>query len=110
MIYPVVSGTVRGPRINGTLLPVGADWNLHRRDGCSELDVQIVIETDDGALVYCYYRGISGTGSGAYVTPRFETSSEKYQWLTRIQAVGRGGGEKHGDGLKVTYSWYVLTE
>ncbi len=29
-------------------------------------------------------------GLDFYVTPRFETSHENYQWLTRIQAVGRG--------------------
>ncbi len=44
-----------------------------------------------------------------YTTPRFETSHEKYQWLTRVQVVGRGGVEQEGDRFKVTYSWYALT-
>lgn len=44
-----------------------------------------------------------------YITPRFETSNEKNQWLTRIQTIGRGSVEPEGDRLKVSYSWYVLT-
>ncbi len=43
-----------------------------------------------------------------YPTPRFETSHEKYQWLNRIQVVGRGSVEPEGDRFKVTYSWYAL--
>lgn len=123
-IHPVVGGTVKGPKLNGKLQPVGADWALIRADNCIELDVRVVIETDDGALIHTYYAGIVDmtkeevdkflagelpTGLRLYVTPRFETSHENYQWLTRIQAVGRGSVEPEGDGLKVTYSWYVLT-
>lgn len=29
-------------------------------------------------------------GLDFYVTPRFETSNEKYQWLTRIQTLAEG--------------------
>src|SRR5579862_9439473 len=32
-VIPITGGTVRGPRINGTLLNGGADWNLTRNDG-----------------------------------------------------------------------------
>ena len=87
------------------------------------MDVRFVIETDDGAFIHTYYSGIVDmtkkqadkflagelpTGLDLYTTPRFETGHEKYQWLTRIQAVGRGTVEAEGDRFKVTYSWYVL--
>jgi hypothetical protein len=124
LIFPIVEGMVKGPRVNGKFRPFGADWGLIRGDNCLELDVRSVIETDDGALIHTYYNGIVDMtkeqvdkimvgeiphGLDFYVTPRFETSNEKYQWLTRIQTVGRGSVEPEGDRLKVSYSWYVLT-
>jgi hypothetical protein len=48
-------------------------------------------------------------GLSMYTTPRFETGHEKYQWLTRIQVVGRGGVEQEGARFKGTHSWYILT-
>jgi DNA-binding NarL/FixJ family response regulator len=48
LIFPVVEGTVKGPKLNGKFRPFGADWELIRADNCFELDVHAVIETDDG--------------------------------------------------------------
>jgi hypothetical protein len=125
LIFPVVGeGSVKGPKINGKIRPFGADWGLVREDNVFELDVRIVIETDDGAFIHTYYRGIVAMtkeevvqflagelpkGLTLYTTPRFETGHPKYQWLTRIQAVARGSLEQEGDRFKVSYSWYVLT-
>ena len=125
LIFPVVGGgTVKGAKLNGKIQPFGADWGLIRPDNCFDLDVRIVIETDDGAFIHTYYRGIMDMtkeevdqflagdlpkGLSIYATPRFETSHEKYQWLTRVQVVARGSAEPEGDRVKVTYSWYVLT-
>ena len=58
LVAPVVEGTVKGSKISGKLLPVGGDWALIRADGCLEIDVRAVIETDDGAFIYTYYKGI----------------------------------------------------
>jgi hypothetical protein len=107
MIYPVKGGTVKGPKINGEVLPGGADWLLMRSDGVSQLDVRVTFCTDDGALIYAYYRGIvkvapdvmermqqgEDVGPSEYyfrTTPAFETGSEKYGWLNQIIAVGVG--------------------
>ena len=124
LVLPVVSGTAKGAKLNGKVVGPAGDWGLIRTDNCFELDVRAVIETDDGAFVYAYYRGVvdmtqdqveqflAGNvpeGLVLYVTPRFETSHEKYQWLNRIQAVGRGTVEPAGDKVRVTYSWYVLS-
>jgi hypothetical protein len=40
-----------------------------------------------------------------YVTPRFETGDERYMWLNRIQAVGKG---IVGEDLSLDYEWYEL--
>ena len=125
-IFPVVGeGTIKGPKLNGRIQPFGADWGVIRADNCFDLDVRIVIETDDGAFIHAEYRGVADMtqeeadqfragelpkGLILYTTPRFENGHENYEWLTRIQAVGRGGVEQDGDRFKVTYSWYVLSD
>ena len=124
MIFPVGGGTAKGPRINGKIRPPGGDWGLLRVDNCFELDIRFVIETDDGAIILAACTGIQALTQAQvdaflageipegradiFVTPRFETSHEDYQWLTCIQTVGRGGVELEDGRLRVTYSWYVL--
>lgn len=95
MVFIVTGGTVEGPNIKGAVLPGGGDWFMMRDDGVAELDVRIAIKTDDNALIYSHYTGLTheqtGDGSRYFViAPTFETSSEKYADLTRIVAVGIG--------------------
>jgi hypothetical protein len=107
MIARVNGGTVEGPKINGTVRDGGGDWLLLRRDGALQLDVRLIIETDDGALIYMTYRGVrhgpaevmARLGRGETVdpseyyfrsTPYFETSSDKYAWMNKIVCVAMG--------------------
>ena len=123
IIFPVEGGTVKGPGIHGKLSAFGSDWGLIRQDNCFELDVRILMETDDGALIHTYYEGIIDMseeqvdtflggaipeGLNIYVTPRFETSHDKYQWMTRIQAAGLGSVGIVNGRIVVSYSWYAL--
>ena len=106
-IFNVKGGTFEGPKVRGEVLPGGGDWFVFRPDGAGELDVRATVRTDDGHLIYTYYRGILNASpevlqriaAGETVdpseyyfrtTPVFETSSEKYGWLNRIVAVGVG--------------------
>ena len=106
-IYYVKGGTFEGPKLKGEVLPGGGDWLLLRPDGAAELDVRATMRTDDGHLIYTYYRGIlnvppevmqrvlqgqTADPSEYYfrTAPVYETSSEKYGWLNRIVAVGVG--------------------
>jgi len=90
-IFYATGGTIKGPKVNGTVLPGGGDWFRMRSDGIGELDVRATFKTDDGALVYTHYKGVLNPTTGYFrTTPRFETSSEKYQWLTKLVAVGVG--------------------
>ncbi len=107
MIFNIKGGTVSGTNIKGDVLPTGADWILLRPDGVGELDVRGTIRTDDGELIYMYYRGILHTTPEVYeriqksesvdpseyyfrTSPILETGSDKYGWLNRIIAVGVG--------------------
>ena len=54
----VAGGRFEGPKLNGNVLPGGADWIIGRPDGSTTLDVRIVLETDDGAAIGMTYRGM----------------------------------------------------
>lgn len=106
-IAEVTGGTFQGPRLNGRILPGGADWILVRSDGVTQLDVRVTLETNDGALIYLSYRGLrhgppevmeklargeTVSPSDYYfrTTPVFETGAPAYLWLNKIIAVGTG--------------------
>lgn len=106
-IARVSGGTFEGPKIRGTIRDGGGDWLLLRNDGALQLDVRLILETDDKQLIYMTYRGIrhgapevmARLNSGQPVepgeyyfrtTPWFETSSDKYGWMNRIVCIGMG--------------------
>ncbi len=111
-IIPIIGGTVRGPKINGTILNLGADWQTVFSDGMAELDTRYAFETDDGAVIeirnFGYRHGspevIAAVGRGEDVDPseyymrthaRLETGDERYTWVNRMLFVGAGGRNKN---------------
>ncbi len=100
-------GTVKGPKISGKILPPAGDWVRVMPSGVLRLDVRLTIETDDGALIYMTYGGVvvgSKEASEALArgevlgengfpyfvtTPQFQTSSPKYDWLNKLQGIGK---------------------
>jgi len=108
-IYYVTGGAFEGPAVRGEVLPGGGDWLILRSDGAGELDVRATLRTDDGHLIYTYYRGIlrgqPDTADFYFRTaPFYETASEKYGWLNRIVAVGVGTVEPH----RVSYNVFEI--
>jgi hypothetical protein len=106
-IFIVKGGQLDGPSIKGEVLPGGGDWATARPDGAVQLDVRATVRTDDGAMVYAYYSGYIADAMNAagrvfagedvplteyyfYTNPLFQTGAEKYEWLNRVVAVGRG--------------------
>jgi hypothetical protein len=121
-IIGITGGTVRGPRLNGIVLPGGADWQIVRDDGVSEINARYSIKADDGALIYIEAPGIREAApaviqrinAGEIVdpseyyfrtTPRLETASEKYAWMGRRLFVCKG--IRHPDGVEIRY--YMIT-
>jgi hypothetical protein len=119
-------GWVRGPRIEGRIISPGGDWLSIMPTGVRRLDVRLLIETDDGALIYMTYNGIYVTSDevaaalarGEVVTdrmvpyfvtaPTFQTASEKYAWLNGVQAVGKMIELKTGDGYYIKYDVFTV--
>jgi hypothetical protein len=93
-IGEVSAARFEGDRFSARLVgAAAADWALARADGIVEIDVRISLQTDDGALVYLTYDGNIDPERGErpiLSMMRFETADERYLWLNRIRAVGKG--------------------
>jgi methyltransferase (TIGR00027 family) len=107
-IVPITGGTMRGPLLKGVVEPnSGADWQVIRPDGFSELDTRYTLRTEQDQLVYVQNVGMRHAppdvmkqlDAGQSVDPglvyfrtmpRFETAAPELQWLTRSVFVGVG--------------------
>ena len=114
-VFTVSSGQFIGDRLRGEVLPqAGSDLLLVRQDGSAQLDVRLILRSDDGALILMTYRGVRHAGeevnarlargepvaaSDYYLrtAPFFETSSSKYAWLNQIVSVA--AGQRQPDGV-----------
>lgn len=105
MTFIAKGGRVKGPRINGEILPGGGDWLMVGSDQIGRVDVRATVRTDDGALIHYTAGGViqippdglERLDAGerlpfeeTYVrtTPRFETADERYAWISGIVVVG----------------------
>jgi len=103
----VPSGRFEGERLSGSVLDGGSDWQTLRGDGATTLDVRLVLESGDGALIGMTYTGIrhgpaevlARIARGETVDPdsyyfrisaTFTTSDARYAWLNRVLAIGVG--------------------
>jgi hypothetical protein len=115
-IVPILGGTVAGPRLAGTILAAGADYQLIRADGYTTLDARYVAEIDGGGTLYIANDGIrfGPPAVMARITrgepvdpaevyfrtvPRFETAEPALRWLTRPLFVGVGA--RHPDRVEL---------
>ncbi len=101
---PIKGGKIAG-EINGNIIDGGADSQIIRANGRTDLSARYVIETNDGELIYIENNGIrqvserfrDRASKGEIIDPEhvyfrtvptFETSSEKYEWLENSLFVG----------------------
>src|ERR1700748_2895995 len=97
-IIPITGGEVKGEKVNGKVLPFGADFQIIRPNELIDLEAKYAFETDDGAVVYVENKGIRfgpvellqklkrgepvDPGLIYFRTvPRCESGAEKYRWL-----------------------------
>jgi len=57
-IIDITGGAVRGPRLTGSVVPGGADWQYVRVDGVIELEARYCIRTGDGTEIAVTNRGL----------------------------------------------------
>lgn len=106
-VIPLLGGTVNGPKLKGTILPGGADFQSVRSDTFTDIQARYVIETEDGDRIYventgirvaapediaALVRGESVDPARVYfrTVPRFETAASSWQWLNQRLFIGTG--------------------
>lgn len=57
-IFPIVGGSIEGPRLSGRVVPGGADYALVRRDGSTFVSAHYVLEAADGTAIYIRNEGL----------------------------------------------------
>lgn len=106
---PCISGTFKGERLSGEMMPGGSDCKLLRDDGVEDLDVRVTLKADDedGTLIFMKGTGIrhgppdvmARLAQGEEVDPslyyfresiRFEAPPGKYEWLNKVLAIATG--------------------
>jgi hypothetical protein len=111
-IIPITGGEVRGEKVNGKVLPFGADFQIIRQSELIEVEAKYAFATDDGAVVYVENKGIrfgpldlllklkrgeSVDSNLIYfrTVPKFETGAEKYRWL--MEHIFVASAARHAD-------------
>lgn len=116
-IIPIIGGTVDGPGIKGEIINGGADWQIVRKDGVTELEAHYQFKADDGAIVYVKNLGVrvatpevaariargEKVESSQYyfrAVPKMETTlTSKYAWINDTIFVCTG--ERMPDAVKI---------
>ncbi len=125
-VIPITGGRFEGPKLRGTVLPLGADWNssMISDQGKRKVDTRYVLQTDSGEMISLSTIGLShrssevlaARDSGERIDPAsyyfrqhlfFETASKKYEWLNSVVAFGIVMSKFQG-GPGVIYDAYYL--
>lgn len=121
-VIPIAGGEFSGPRLSGTVLPGGADWQVVHEDGMASIDTRYTLQADDGALIYVATRGVRHgpaevlrrIAAGEDVDPaqyyfrvsiQYETASTAHGWLNRLVAVASAVRQA----AEVSYDAYAVT-
>ncbi len=106
-VIHITGGRFAGPRLKGIVVPGGADWQVIRPDGVTELTALYELKTDDGTLIHVTNRGLrrgpaevmQRLARGESVDPEsyyfrtvpvFEAPSGTHDWLNRSIFVATG--------------------
>jgi hypothetical protein len=101
-IIPITGGTVKGPRIRGQVLSIGADWNLSRKDGAGSVEAAYYLRTDDGVIIRVVNKGVGVSTPGAqdaepffmFTSPVFEAPAGRYAWMNQSIFVATLGARR----------------
>lgn len=121
-IVEITGGTFKGSGMQGRIVPGGADWQIIRADGFTDIDARYTLETDKGKLIYVSNIGIRHApaeiikrlNAGEVVdqsqiyfraVPKFETGAPELEWL--MKSIFVATGERYPNGVVIRF-WRVL--
>lgn len=71
-VVPITGGTFEGPKVKGTILSGGADYQMGSADGSrTEIEAIYSIKTDDGYYIHVRNRGIIASEKNEQGMPSF---------------------------------------
>lgn len=117
-VIEILGGRVSGAKLEGRILPGGADWQIIRTDGVADIQARYVIETQAGARVLVRSDGLrhgpkgvlEKIAAGEKIDPklyyfrtalRFEASAPELDWLNRAIFIAFGARERLSVSLDV---------
>ena len=103
----ITGGRVYGPRLTGTVMPGGGDWQTILPGGLTKIDTRYALKAADGTVIELTNPGVrvadpkvieqlargEAVDPSAYYfrcTPRFEVAPGAHEWLRRQVFVARG--------------------
>jgi len=106
-VIPILGGDLVGENMRGRIREGGADYQIIRPNGFTELEAKYAIEMDDGAVIYIENIGVRFGPKEALdrirrgepvdpaliyfrSVPRFETGHPTYRWLMESLFIGVG--------------------
>lgn len=108
---PITGGTFEGPRIRGTVLAGGMDWQLERPDRMLDIHADYMMQAEDGTLIHVINKGlISHDPARRYVrtVPWFEVPEGPHAWLNQSVFTGTIGTPPEGKGPAVRITVYRI--
>jgi hypothetical protein len=82
---PITGGSVAGPRMSGTVVPGGWDFQLtYAASGCTQLSAAYFLKADDGTLIHVFNEGLAcSQKEPVFFRPKLEAPKGVHDWLTR---------------------------
>ncbi len=104
---PITGGEVYGPRLTGTVLPGGGDWQVIRKGGLSDIEARYFLKAEYGTVIEVHNPGVRVADEATIeklrigepvpqdsyyfrTQPRFRVADGTHQWLERQVFVARG--------------------
>lgn len=94
---PITGGHFAGPRIRGTVVAGGADWQLQRADNWTVIEADYMMHADDGTLIHVCNVGLTNSrvpgATSRYLrtVPSFEAPIGPHDWLNQAIFIGTIG-------------------
>lgn len=104
---PISGGTVYGPRLSGSVLAGGGDWQSISADGLTEVNARYALKASDGTVIDIVNSGVRTASKDVIdrlskgedvdpslyyfrTSPRFTVAAGSHEWLRRSMFVARG--------------------
>ena len=115
---PITGGTIAGPKLNGSVIPGGWDYQNRMASGCFSMTADYFLEADDETVIHILNESFSCGGGGpdagrSFFRPTFDAPVDSpHAWLNGASFVaalemdmgGPGaGGESSGPAIRIKF-------